>query len=199
MRANTRRRFPSITSMIRMDHTHVLTLLHRYHITTRAERKWALARNACLALEVHAQLEEEIFYPAMRRVLSGNPVLDKSVPEHDEMRTLVTRLRGLRAGGTDFDDCFLQLMRVVLHHVADEETTLIPEAERRIPDQLGELGAEMTRRRVQLLAPHVGEVAVTTARAFPILSMVAAAGALTLGVALLGRNARGSSARASLS
>ena len=52
---------PGITSMIRMDHTHVLAVFHRYRATTPNARKLSLVRNACLALEVHAQLEEELF------------------------------------------------------------------------------------------------------------------------------------------
>jgi len=77
---------PSITTMIRMDHTHVFALFHRYQADTPDGRKRALLANACLALEVHAQLEEEIFYPALRRVISDDQVLNKSGPEHDEMR-----------------------------------------------------------------------------------------------------------------
>ena len=57
---------PCITTMIRMDHSHVLALARRYHPHTSPEKKRALVTNACLALEIHAQLEEEIFYPALR-------------------------------------------------------------------------------------------------------------------------------------
>lgn len=187
---NTRRTFPSITSMIRMDHGHVTALFHRYRLGARAARKQALVRNACLALEIHAQLEEEIFYPALGRVMTDNNILAKSKPEHDDMRRLIGQLRSLAAGSAEFDRTFFDLMRVVLHHVADEESTLLPEAERSLADQLGELGVQMTKRRMQLIAPHAGEVAVTSAQSFPIASMILAAGALTLGAALLGRGSR---------
>jgi len=63
-----------------------LRALSRYKADTPDGRKRALLANACLALEVHAQLEEEIFYPALRRVISDDQVLNKSGPEHDEMR-----------------------------------------------------------------------------------------------------------------
>ena len=49
--------------------------------------------NACLALEVHAELEEEIFYPALRAVMSEDPIFQKSEPEHAEMRRLIGELR----------------------------------------------------------------------------------------------------------
>ena len=172
---------PSITTMIRMDHTHVLALFHRYQADTPPGRKRALVRNACLALEIHAQLEEEIFYPALQTVTIGDPVLEKSKPEHDEMRRLIGELRERSAqepasgDGAGLDDLFLQLMRVVIHHVADEETQLLPAAERLLSEQLGRLGREMTRRRVELLKPHMGEIAATSLRSFPVGAATVAA------------------------
>jgi len=179
------RTFPSITAMIRLDHTHVTALLHRYRANSSAARKHALARNACLALEVHAQLEEEIFYPAMARAVGESEVLAKSKPEHDEMRRYIAQLRGMSPESAEFDDTFFALMRGVLHHVADEETTLLPQAERALAGQLGDLGQQMTRRRLQLVRPHAREIASTAIQSFPLASMAVAAGALTLGLALL--------------
>jgi hemerythrin superfamily protein len=162
---------PSITTMIRMDHAHVFALFHRYRAGTSAGRKRALLANACLALEIHAQLEEEIFYPALRRMIGDDEVLEKSGPEHDEMKRLVQDLRDQLSGSdqvdVSVDDTFLKLMRSVIHHVADEETHLLPIAERLMKEHLGELGMEMTRRRVELLKPHAGEIAISAARSFP--------------------------------
>ncbi len=184
------RAFPSITNMIRLDHGHVTALFHRYRVGTSRMRKQAIARNACLALEIHAQLEEEIFYPALARVAGNNEALAKSKPEHDEMRRLIGNLQGMTAGTAEFDQTFFDLMRAVLHHVADEESTLLPEAERALSGQLGELGMQMTKRRMQLIAPHAGEVALTGVQSFPIASLMLAAGALTLGAALFSRRPR---------
>jgi hypothetical protein len=189
---------PSITTMIRMDHTHVLALFHRYKADTPAGKKRALVRNACLALEIHAQLEEEIFYPALQGVMAGDDVLEKSKPEHDEMRSRITELRARSASrdgfddGTALDDLFLQLMRTVMHHVADEETRLLPAAERLLPEQLGQLGLEMTKRRMQLLKPHAGEIATTTMRSFPVGTATAAAlvAGAVIGTTLLWRGKR---------
>src|SRR5688500_17453099 len=84
---------PGITAMIRMDHSHVLALLRRYKPGISRSRKEALVTNACLALQIHAQLEEEIFYPELRTLMGDDPVLQKSEPEHDEMRGLIDELR----------------------------------------------------------------------------------------------------------
>jgi hypothetical protein len=80
----------------------------------------------------------------------------------------------------------MTLMREVMHHVAQEETVLLPEAERALRDRLDELGAAMMRRRMELLAPRSAEMAVNTARSFPA-AMVAGAGVLLLGAVLAGR------------
>lgn len=176
---------PSITNMIRMDHTHVLMLFRRLRPDTSLARKAAIVTNACLALEIHAQLEEEIFYPALREAIGDDPDLNKAVPEHDQMRGLITVLRQMEPDEPRYDSTFRGLIREVLHHVADEETTLLPKAEEAMADDLNELGAQMTRRRLHLLRPHAGEVAVMTAKAFPIATAAAAAGAVALGVLLL--------------
>jgi hemerythrin superfamily protein len=172
---------PSITNMIRMDHSSVLTTFHQYEIDTKPNTKQALVNTICLALEIHAQLEEEIFYPAMRATGADSTVLDKSVPEHQEMRRLCESLRAMAPTDPAYDPTVMQLMRDVIHHVADEETTLLPDAERLLSDRLGELGAQMTKRRLQLMAPHAGEIASNTMRSFPTSSMLMAAGAVLAG------------------
>jgi hemerythrin superfamily protein len=176
---------PYITTLIRLDHTHVLALFRRVRPWTSASRKRAIIANACIALEVHAQLEEEIFYPALRQVLGGNEILDKSVPEHDEMRGLVRTLRSKDVEAADYDETVRSLMRAVLHHVADEESMLLPRAEMLLGDRLPELGLQMTRRRMELLRPNLNEAAVTFARSFPVATAAAAAGLLVAGWMLL--------------
>lgn len=171
---------PSITTMIRIDHTHVLALFRRFKPYTPPGRKRALVRNACLALEIHAQLEEEIFYPALQAATDFTDLIEKSIDEHAHMRETIAVLRGLEPDDSTFDDTFRGLIRAVLHHVADEETTLLPLAEEVLIDDLGTLGMQMTRRRLQLLGPHLGEVARTSARSFPLLTGAAAAGLMAL-------------------
>jgi hypothetical protein len=177
---------PSITNMIRMDHTHVLSSFHQYESDSPPRVKKGLADTICVALEIHAQLEEEIFYPEMRRI-AETEFMEKSVPEHDEMRTLITKLRGLQPEDKEFDSTLFKLMNVVIHHVADEETLLLPTAERVLGDRLGELGAKMTKRRLQLTAPRTGEIAGGMAKSMSAGSLIAGATALLAGGYLLTR------------
>jgi hemerythrin HHE cation binding domain-containing protein len=176
---------PSATDLIRNDHTKVLAAFHRYKPSSSPARKRALVNTVCLALEVHAQLEEEIFYPAIR---GAHPaVVDKSVPEHEEMRSLIATLRGIEPVSAEYDRTFMELMRTVIHHVADEETSLLADAERLLQGELGELGARMMRRRMQLMMPRAGEIARNGALAMSATPLLLAAGALIAGALLFRR------------
>lgn len=176
---------PTATTLIRMDHTHTLLTFRRYHDDTPMHLKRGLVDTVCLALEVHAQLEEEIFYPALREVMPSDPAMDKSVPEHAEMRRLIGELRALGPDDTRRDELFLTLMRDVLHHVADEETVLLPAAERLLADQLRPLGGRMLKRRAELVLPRTGELVANLARATPPSKWLWLAGATALaGVAI---------------
>jgi hemerythrin superfamily protein len=182
---------PTITNMIRMDHTHVLASFHQYHIDDSTQTRQALVNTICIALEIHAQLEEEIFYPAMRSLEKDRAAVDKSFPEHAEMKRLIARLRSLDPDDASYSDTFMELMRDVMHHVADEETILLRDAERNMdPDRLSELGAEMTKLRLQLAAPRAGEIAWNTVRGLPATSMLIAAGAVLAGTYLVRRSGR---------
>jgi hemerythrin superfamily protein len=163
---------PTITSMIRMDHTHALCAFHRYRLSSPWWRKRAIVGAVCTALEIHAQLEEEIFYPAVARIAPDNDAVKKSRPEHNEMREIIEKLRSMGPENAAYDGLFMQLMRITIHHVADEETVLLPMAERSLKNELSSLGAAMTRRRMQLLGERPIDVAVHTAGTFPIATAV---------------------------
>ena len=165
---------PTATTLLRMDHTSVIAAFHRYKLTASPARRLALARAICLTLEIHTQLEEEFFYPAMRAF--DGPEVDKSHPEHDKMRGLIGRLRGMEPTDPAFDGTLMELMRSVMHHVADEETTLFPDAERLLGDRLGLRGAEITKRRLELMKPHAAEIAASKVQTMPVSTLLMAAG-----------------------
>jgi hemerythrin superfamily protein len=158
---------PSITDMIRFDHSHVMVTFHQYTRDKRPSVKKALAETICDALEIHATLEEEIFYPVMRPRAQDQKVMEKSEPEHDEMRAVIAELRRTDPKSPKHDELVFELMRDVVHHVADEETVLLPEAEQSLSrERLSELGAQMTKRRLELVSPKAGRIAKNTAVGF---------------------------------
>ena len=171
--------------MIRLDHAHVQATFHRFHPGLSPSRKGALGEMVCLALEIHAQLEEEIFYPALQALAGDLALLRKSFPEHAEMRTLIARLRSLSASDPAYDTTLNELMRDVVHHVADEETTLLPAAERLLADRLQELGARMAERRVHLTWNKGASIASSAFGAWPDSMVLLAAGAIAAPAYLL--------------
>lgn len=155
---------PTVTNMIRLDHTHVFSTFHQYKEAAPRRVKKGLVLTICTALEIHAQLEEEIFYPALRAV-TDDEVLLESPAEHAEMRRLIALLRRMEPEARDYSSTLMVLMREVIHHVADEETVLLPMAEELLHDQLGSLGAKMAKRRIQLVAPRSPDIALNMGRA----------------------------------
>ena len=85
-----------------------------------ASTKRALVATISLALEVHAQLEEEIFYPAMGSV--DTALVGRLIPEHDRRRTLIGQLRNGDAADPQYDQHAMELMRdePSLHHLSEE-------------------------------------------------------------------------------
>jgi hemerythrin superfamily protein len=158
---------PSITDMIRFDHSHVMVTFHQYTRDKRPSVKKALAETLCDAIEIHATLEEEIFYPVMRPRAADQKVMEKSQPEHMEIRIIIDELRRTDPRDSRHDDLVFKLMRDVVHHVADEETVLLPEAEQTLSrDRLSELGVQMTKRRLELVGPKAGKLATNHAVGF---------------------------------
>jgi hemerythrin superfamily protein len=158
MNALLRAAGPSAADLIRADHTRVMATFHRYGIDSSPRTKRKLAEAICLALEVHAQMEEEVLYPALRE--AGSELVEKSFPEHEEVRRLIAALRRLDPADEQFDATFMDLMRAVMHHVADEETVLLPQAESLLAERLGELGGRMAKIRLQQKAGKMPKTTV---------------------------------------
>jgi hypothetical protein len=176
MHALLRKAGPSATDMIRADHTRVMAAFHRYKTDSAPARKQAIVGIVCTSLLAHARMEEEIFYPAMRA--AGSTLLDDLEPEHEEMRNLIATLSGMRPDDAQYDATFMELMRAVIHHVADEETMLLTNAEAVLGDRLGELGARMMKRRTELMAPHAAGMAGQKVRAMPGAALAVVGGVL---------------------
>lgn len=182
----TRKLSPTATRMIRMDHTHVMAQYHKLEPGMNEGQRQAIVRSICAALEIHAQIEEEIFYPAVRECGVSAPALERAVPEHDEMRRLIERVRSLDGQRDAQDDALNELVNGVIHHVADEETQVLPAAEKFLgADRLAELGAKMTQRRLELARPRAAELAADLARAAPAKTALMAVGALVAGTVLV--------------
>jgi len=145
----------SATDMIREDHRKVEQLYRRYQSSQGpAAAKRALAEQICHELEVHASIEEGIFYPAVQVKLGRDNagLVDEALREHGELKKLIGHLRD---GGDDSarEGGMHALMQSVAHHVQEEERQLLPQAEQRLGVELERVGMQMQQRKQETLPP----------------------------------------------
>jgi len=140
---------PNATQMIRQDHKKVEGLFKKFEQTQGSQAKRRLAENAMAELEVHAALEEEIFYPAVKKeVDDGSWMVQEAIEEHQTVKQLISKLKGMQQA-EEFESQFSQLMENVQHHVEEEESEMLPKVEESQLD-LNSLGQQMAQRKQQM-------------------------------------------------
>jgi hemerythrin-like domain-containing protein len=115
------------------------------------EQRGELARKICSMLTVHAEIEEEIFYPAMRDSVDDELTLDEAEVEHASAKELIEQLEGMDPGDALYDAKVIVLGEYVDHHVQEEENEIFPQAEKSGID-LDDLGAELASRKRELMS-----------------------------------------------
>jgi hemerythrin-like domain-containing protein len=140
-------------AMLKADHQKVRDLFQQYETASDVETKGTIAEEVFIELETHAQLEENIFYPAVHEETDEGPELVKeSVAEHATMKNLIQQLRNMGPHGQGFDAKFRELLQQVEHHVEEEETEMFPLAEEELEEDMQDLRDEMQELKAQLLA-----------------------------------------------
>jgi len=140
-------------AMLRADHKAVDALFEQYKKTRLAAKKSALAAQICLELTVHAQAEEEIFYPAVKAALKDKALIPEAVVEQATMKALIEQIRNAAPGDEEFEARVMVLCEYVKHHVKEEHTEMFPKAKATKLDMLA-LGARLSARKEELLAQH---------------------------------------------
>jgi hypothetical protein len=141
---------PDALDLLEQDHREVQGYFDKYEDLEDDAEKGELAQKICLALRVHAQLEEEIFYPAARKATKDNDLLDEATVEHAGAKNLIAEIEEMNPGDALYDAKVKVLGDQVRHHVEEEESELFPECEAAKMD-LDALGAQMTKRKAELL------------------------------------------------
>ena len=140
---------PNATQMIRQDHKKVEGLFKKFEQTKGAQAKRRLAENAMAELEVHAALEEEIFYPAVKKEVDDGSMVQEAIEEHQTVKQLISELKGMDEADEEFESQFSQLVENVQHHVEEEENEMLPKAEESSLD-LNSLGQQMSQRKREM-------------------------------------------------
>jgi len=135
--------------LLKQDHRALDALFERYEQAPDGERV-ALAQEICQALTVHAHVEEELFYPALRGRIEGD-LLDEAEVEHESLKQLIAKLDGAQESDDLFDAQVKVLKEYVQHHVKEEEHEMFPKAKHTTLD-LEELGDRMEALKSQLEA-----------------------------------------------
>jgi hemerythrin-like domain-containing protein len=138
-------------TMLKADHQRVRDLFSQYEATNNQATKRTLAAQVFMELETHAQLEENIFYPAVNEGTDEGPDLVKdSVQDHETVHQLIQELQGIQQDTDEFDAKFHELIRNVEHHVEEEESEMFPLAEQELAEDLDEMSEEMQEMKADL-------------------------------------------------
>ncbi len=141
-------------AMLTNDHREVKELFEQYDkLGERASvKKRNLADDICMALTLHAMVEEEIFYPALRgAVKQATDLLDEAQVEHASAKDLIAQIREMDPDDELFDAKVKVLGEQIAHHVKEEEQEMFPLAKKAGLDLVA-LADEMLGRKEEISA-----------------------------------------------
>ena len=142
--------------LLKRDHDDVDKLFSQYEDIKDGDdnrEKELLVAQICDALSVHAQIEDEIFYPAARTALDqddGKDLIDEAAVEHQTLKDLIARLEQAPTDDPLYDAGVKLLSEYVKHHVKEEENEIFTEVQG-MKEELDELGQEMAARKTELM------------------------------------------------
>lgn len=140
-------------SLLVADHKEARKLFRAYERLKKAEGGLAerkeLAKQICRSLSVHAQIEEEIFYPAARAANVEQDLMDEAAVEHASAKALISQIERMVASEKNFDAKVTVLGAYIDHHVDEEETGMFPKCARSSMDLMA-LKAQLEVRKAEL-------------------------------------------------
>jgi hypothetical protein len=146
---------PDAIAILKEDHKKVKKMFDEFEKLKEQDdadsEKQHLVNTACTELTIHAQVEEEIFYPAMRESIDDMDMLDEAEVEHASAKQLITELSAMQPGDELYDAKFTVLGEYVNHHVEEEENEMFKAAKKAKVD-LAALGEQIMERKQALRA-----------------------------------------------
>jgi len=145
-------------SMLIEDHKKVKKMFMDFEKLMKSEGKEAekgsLVAKICEELTIHTQIEEELFYPAVRAAINDDDLMDEADVEHAGAKDLIAQLEDMEPGDDHYDAKVTVLGENIDHHVMEEQDEMFPKAKKAKLD-LAALGAQMLKRK-QELQPNSG-------------------------------------------
>ena len=115
------------------------------------KEKAVLVEEICAELSMHASVEEEIFYPAVRESIEEEDLMDEADVEHATAKALIVELRGMKPGDDHYDAKVTVLGEYIDHHVKEEQSEMFRKAKSAKVD-MAEVGERIMRRKEELQA-----------------------------------------------
>ena len=146
------------------DHRAVKKMFKEYEELTSSkargasQKKMELAQRICTELTVHAQIEEEIFYPALRQAIKETDLLDEATVEHQSAKDLIAQIQGMAATDDLFDAKVKVLGEYIDHHVKEERGDLFTKARSARKLDLVAMRDQLANRKEELMAEMEGSV-----------------------------------------
>lgn len=139
-------------TMLKADHTAVKHLFEDFEAAEEEETKGEIVKTTLRELTVHAALEEEIVYPAIRALEDSDEhqeQMDEAFEEHHAVKLLIAELAAIGSEDERYDAKFKVLAEMVRHHIREEEHEILPKAKGSL--DLHALGQQMAMRKAELL------------------------------------------------
>ena len=147
--------FENAVDLLDADHKAVKAMFIEYNALCEdgapAPAKRALAEKICEALTVHARIEEEIFYPAVRQAIGDDDLMDEALAEHAEAKELIAAIQGMKATSDNYDAMVKKLGKAIDEHVLEEREQIFLQAQQ-APLDLRALAVPLYQRKKQLQA-----------------------------------------------
>jgi hemerythrin superfamily protein len=139
-------------SLLKQDHREVEQLLKQFE-SARSGKKEQIAGQICAALTAHAQIEEELLYPAAREALKKDDedLVDEADVEHASVKNLIAQIEAEGDSDPLFEAKVKVMGEFVKHHVKEEENELFPKL-RKTGLDLEALGEQLATRKAELLS-----------------------------------------------
>ncbi len=144
-------RQPEALAFLMKQHREVEALFDAFEASEDDAEKTQLVDQICLALAVHAKIEEELLYPEAEDKIDEPDMVDEAYVEHATAKGLIAQLEGMKVGDPYYDAKVTVLGEYIAHHVKEEETELFPEIKRADMDLVG-IGEKLEARTEQLKA-----------------------------------------------
>lgn len=140
-------------SILKKDHNKVRDLFDKFENAENLREKRKIVAEAITELKIHTAIEEEIFYPAVRRSI-GNEIMTEADEEHHVAKVLIAELERMDGKEDHYDAKFIVLSENIRHHIKEEESDMFPKA-RSTSIDMEELGKKMLHRKNQLMKTGV--------------------------------------------